>query len=178
MIATAPPPAVNRIATHLNAIQPPVPETPDGKREDWAETLFEAMRFLRTRLGHRDQDVAERAALAIFDLEKTRLRHGRDLAGTGQNAAPIPSMTQVEPTTEEVEDDAEAEDETDAIEQKDDEELVEEYVDHDLFKPLLAQARRQLEECGHDASDRFAVPLAKERLLESLKRVRATRGRT
>ena len=31
---------------------------------------------------HPDPEVAERAARAIFELEKTRLRHGRELAGT------------------------------------------------------------------------------------------------
>ncbi len=178
MIATAPPPVVNRIAPHLNPIQLPVPSTPEGKREDWSDTVFEAMRFLRTRLGHRDPDVAERAALAIVDLEKTRLRHGRDLAGTGQNTAPIPPVAQDEPATEDDEDDLETEVETDAIEPRDDEELVDEFVDHDLFQPLLAQARRQLKECGHDTSDTFAVPLAKQWLLESVKRLRANPGRT
>jgi hypothetical protein len=37
--------------------------------------------------------VAERAANAIFELEKTRLRHGRQLAGTAEMpvATPLPS---------------------------------------------------------------------------------------
>ena len=66
IFATAPPPAVNRIATHLNPERPPVPGTPDGKRDDWAETLFEAMRFLRDRLGHRDPEAVV-SALAVAD---------------------------------------------------------------------------------------------------------------
>lgn len=82
MIATAPPPVVNRVANYLAPAAPPVPETAEGKRDAWSQALFAAAMFYQSRLAHPDPDVAERAARALFDLEKTRLRHGRELAGT------------------------------------------------------------------------------------------------
>ncbi len=85
MTATIPlPSTTNRIAGHLAPAAPaiPIPATPEDRRDLWQETLAAAVLFFKTRLAHRDPDIAERAAHAIIDLEKTRLRHGRDLAGT------------------------------------------------------------------------------------------------
>jgi hypothetical protein len=96
MTATLPRPATNRIAEHLPPAPIPVPVSPEDRRDAWAETLAAAATFYRSRLGHRDADVAERAARAIFDLEKTRLRHGRDLAGS--TPAPAPLAPIVPPT--------------------------------------------------------------------------------
>jgi hypothetical protein len=80
MLATAPT-IHNRIAGHFAPAPIPVPATPDGKQAAWGEAVFAAALFYQARLAHPDPEVAERAARAIFDLEKTRLRHGRDLAG-------------------------------------------------------------------------------------------------
>ena len=70
MIATAPPPAINRIAGHFVPAPLPVPETPQGKQDAWSQALFAAAMFYQARLAHPDPDVAERAARALFDLEK------------------------------------------------------------------------------------------------------------
>jgi hypothetical protein len=86
MIATAAPPVVNRIAGYAPAPRPPVPATPEGKKDAWSDALFAAMMFYQSQLSHPDPDVAERAASAIFDLEKTRLRHGRELAEASKEA--------------------------------------------------------------------------------------------
>lgn len=86
MTATHPAPAtVNRIAGHLPADSAPtipLPNTPEERRDLWQDALAAATLYFMGRLAHRDPEVAGEAAHAIFDLEKTRLRHGRDLAGT------------------------------------------------------------------------------------------------
>ncbi len=89
MSVAAPPTVVNRVANYLAPPPPlPVPETAEGKRDAWSLALFAAAMFYQSRLAHPDPDVAERAARAIFDLEKTRLRHGRELAGTPAKQPP------------------------------------------------------------------------------------------
>jgi hypothetical protein len=90
MIATAPPTVVNRIAGYVSSPPPPVPATPERKQAAWGEALFAAAMLYQSRLAHPDPEVAERAARSIFDLEKTRLRHGRELAGTPKPEAPAP----------------------------------------------------------------------------------------
>lgn len=80
---------INRIASHLpEAIT--VPQSVEERQELWADALLAAVRFYRMQLSHHDPATAERAARAILELEKTRLRHGRDLAGT------TPERTDVE----------------------------------------------------------------------------------
>jgi hypothetical protein len=81
MLATAPQ-LHNRIAGHFAPAPLPVPATPEGKQAVWGEAVFAAALFYQARLAHPDPEVAERAARAIFDLEKTRLRHGREVAGS------------------------------------------------------------------------------------------------
>ena len=74
---------VNRIAGHLLAdAASTVPATPRARRDLWQDALAAAMLCFKGRLAHRDPDVAGDAAHAIFDLEMTRIRHGRDIAGT------------------------------------------------------------------------------------------------
>jgi hypothetical protein len=78
MTAAAPPPVANRIARHL---APPLPQTPKERQAVWADTLAAAMLYYQRQLASPVAHEAADAARAIFDLEKTRLRHGRDLAG-------------------------------------------------------------------------------------------------
>ncbi len=83
MLAFAPP-LHNRIANHFTPAPPPrpVPDAPKDKPAAWDEVVLAAAVFYQARLAHPDADAAERAAKAIFDLEKTRLRHGREVAGS------------------------------------------------------------------------------------------------
>lgn len=77
--------AFNRIAGHLPADAAPtvpVPATQRERRDLWQDALAAAMLFFKGRLAHRDADVAGDAAHAIFNLEMTRIRHGREIAGT------------------------------------------------------------------------------------------------
>jgi hypothetical protein len=82
MTATAPPPLSNRIAGYLPPTPLPVPPTPEAKGEAWGNAIFAAVLFYQGRLADPDPDVAERAARALFEMERTRLRHNRDLAGS------------------------------------------------------------------------------------------------
>lgn len=124
MTATQTNPAtVNRIAGHLPADPTPtVPATPQERRDLWQDSLAAAMLFFKGRLAHRDPDVAGDAAHAIFNLEMTRIRHGRDIAGT---ALPKPAGLAPLDATELRSDDREDDDRED--EPDPEEELHEEF---------------------------------------------------
>ncbi len=104
MLASAPQ-LHNRLSGHFAPAPLPVPETPYGKQAAWGDALFAAAMFFQARLAHPDPAVAERAALVLFDLEKTRLRHGRDLAGAtvpkpkkAERLPPLPDLPPLEET--------------------------------------------------------------------------------
>jgi hypothetical protein len=106
MTATHPiPVTVNRIAGHLPADAAPtipLPNSPQERRDLWQDALAAATLHFLGRLAHRDPNVAGAAAHAIFDLEKTRLRHGRDLAGTH---LPKPGLAPLDERAGETDDD-------------------------------------------------------------------------
>ncbi len=123
--------AVNRIAGHLPVDPTPsVPATPRERRDLWQDALAAAMLFFKGRLAHRDPDVAGDAAHAIFNLEMTRIRHGRDIAGT---ALPKPAGLAPLDATE-----LRSDDDIDEVEEEPDpeEEL------HDEFEEMLWDADR------------------------------------
>lgn len=189
MIATAPPPVVNRVANYLAPRPPlPVPETAEGKRDAWSQALFAAAMFYQSRLAHPDPDVAERAARALFDLEKTRLRHGRELAGTpAEPPKPEPETRKDQPTRKEiqrlgkvVELTLEADEETEKLEEeefsfeeREDAELVERFARTPAFQEHVEVARRFIREKGLPDDVGQAVQFAKLRLMEELRRKRA-----
>ncbi len=94
MTATAPPTVHNRIAGHF---APPLPATPEERQATWTDTFMAAMRYYQRQLASPHPADAERAARAIFDLEKTRIRHGRELAGTAVPKATSPEDDLLEP---------------------------------------------------------------------------------
>lgn len=90
MIATTSP---NRVATYFDQPRktlPPLPATPEARKEALADAVFAAVFALQDQLTHPDPEVVYRAATSILDFEKTRLRHGREVAGT---AAPPPDLS-------------------------------------------------------------------------------------
>ena len=189
MIATAPPPVVNRVANYLAPAPPlPVPETAEGKRDAWSQALFAAAMFYQSRLAHPDPDVAERAARALFDLEKTRLRHGRELAGTpAEPPKPDPETRKDRPTRQEIQrlgkvvelairadDVAETVEEDEcSFEEREDAELVERFARTPAFQEHVEAARRFIREKGLPDDIGQAVLCAKLRLMEELRRKRA-----
>jgi hypothetical protein len=192
MIATAPPPVVNRIAGYVSAPPPPVPATPEGKQAAWGEALFAAALFYQSRLVHPDPEVAERAARAIFDLEKTRLRHGRELAGTLKPEAParpadgpkMPTKADVErlgkiaelavrvDQHDEIDDGDEFDDEPDEEDQLDElravRDRVEAFASTEAFRPLARGAYELLKSQGQNCTAVDAIAFAKRQLFDQL----------
>lgn len=199
MTATLPPPAANRVAGYLTPPPaPPLPATPAEKCEAWGDALFAAAQFYQRILAHPDPVVAERAARAIFDLEKTRLRHGRELAGTTA-PKPAPAEPPVDqprrkemPTAADVrrlkeiamlarddelcnaEDDFDAEDDdllAFAVQPPPEtaEEAVEAFARTPMFRPIVEVARAELRRAGRADDEPSTIQRAKEMLQERLK---------
>ncbi len=186
MIASAPPPVVNRISGYASAPPPAVPETPEGKQAAWGEALFAAALFYQSRLAHPDPEVAERAARAIFDLEKTRLRHGRELAGTPKPEAParpadgpkLPTKADVERLAkiaelavqvdhhEEIDDEPDEEDRLDELRAVRD--RVEAFASTEAFRPLVCGAYELLKSQGQKCTAVDAIAFAKRQLFNQL----------
>lgn len=183
MLAAAPT-VPNRIASHFVPTPNPLPATPDGKAAAWSDAVFAAMMFYQSQLAHPDVRVAERAAKAIFDLEKTRLRHGRELAGTPAEETVDTSRSRCDarremPSKADVQRlgrIAELAMEADAIEYHEDafdeeedvRERIEAFARSEEFLPLLRGAREYLNAQGRSASDAEVKAFAKRQLSEQL----------
>ena len=82
MVATQP---VNRIGAHFDS--PPVPKRVLPKTEHergklWSDIVFDAVLALHNQLNSRSEAVVAAAANSIMELERTRLRHSNNLAGS------------------------------------------------------------------------------------------------
>ncbi len=83
MVATSATP--NRIAPYLSEparTLPPLPASAEGRSALLSDAVFAAVLALQGQLTHHDPKVVQTAAGMILDFEKTRLRHGRRVAGT------------------------------------------------------------------------------------------------
>ncbi len=166
MTATAPPVA-NRIAQHF---APPLPQTPEERQAVWADTLAAAMLFYQRQLASPLAHEAAEAARAIFDLEKTRLRHGRPLAGADPPPEPdvlppLEPLYQVKACEQTLgaavkggafeEDDQDESEPPVTVEEKTDEELVAEYeaVWPEKFAWWMGIMREVLEKRGQTCDD-------------------------
>ena len=77
----------SRIATHRDSPSPirELPALPTSARERgkiWSDTLFHSVFALRQLLTSDDPAVVLRAVELTFELERTRLRHSKELAGS------------------------------------------------------------------------------------------------
>ncbi|MBX3400410.1 MAG: hypothetical protein KF873_16880 [Gemmataceae bacterium] len=154
MLATAPQ-LHNRIASHFAPTPNPLPANPDVKAAAWSDAVFAAMMFYQSQLTHPDERVAERAAKAIFDLEKTRLRHGGELAGARvprsepEQRSSMEPLRELSPIGKPCGDDAE-----DAVEEEVDDEpnvfdekeraVIEAMVRHERYVPMIEELRTKL----------------------------------
>ena len=62
-----------------------LPALPQSARERgrlWSDTVFQAVLALKKQLTHRDADIVAAAANSILELERTRMRHGTQVAGS------------------------------------------------------------------------------------------------
>ena len=82
MVATIP---INRLGAHFDTVPAGLPELPQSARERgqlWSDAVFQALLALQKQLTHRDAAVVAAAANSILELERTRIRHGRSVAGS------------------------------------------------------------------------------------------------
>ncbi len=191
MLATAPR-LHNRIAGHIAPVPIPVPATPEGKQAAWGDAIFAAVLFYQAQLAHPDERVAERAARAIFELEKTRLRHGREIAGTVANAtAPMPPAEMAAARTEPERewDEIAAEDEPEEAAQNVPEEepaefdereraAIETMTRHERYVPVIEELRARLESEGVESNEarRLATEAFRQMVGEELRERRRRRA--
>jgi hypothetical protein len=121
-------PVLNRIQHHLPTA-PALPGNHTERENTYTNAVFAAVVFLQSRLTGHDPSAAERAAMAILDLEKTRLRHSRKISGTDEPFdAPLLPMGCIDPPSDYIpgersyDDDDEDEREEDEYEDEDEEE--------------------------------------------------------
>ena len=82
MIATVP---LNRIGARFDPPPCARPALPQGERargQFWSDAVFEAVQALRIQLHSRSEPIAAAAANSILELERTRMRHDKCLAGS------------------------------------------------------------------------------------------------
>ena len=99
---------INRIREHLREIQP---TTPRERGENYIDTLQLALDTLRGLMTSFNPETQFKAAVAMLDIEKTRLRHNHPLAGMETKAPidfdepiiPLPKYDSTEPRPRPVE---------------------------------------------------------------------------
>ncbi len=82
MTATLP---FNRVGAHFDPRPAELPLLPASARERgqlWSDTVFQAVAALRRQLTHTDTMIVAAAANSILELERTRMRHGKLVAGS------------------------------------------------------------------------------------------------
>ncbi len=82
MNATLP---INRIGAHFDSppiTRPVLPKGEQARGQLWSDVVFEAVLALRNQLTSRNESVAASAANSILELERTRMRHAKHLAGS------------------------------------------------------------------------------------------------
>ena len=81
MIATLPI-AQNRIASHFPTPEPELPQSARERGRLWSDTVFQAVLALKAQLRNPDAHIVMAAANAILEMERTRMRHAKSLAGS------------------------------------------------------------------------------------------------
>lgn len=59
-----------------------LPANTQGRGQLWSDAVFEAVLTLKNQLGSRNEAVAAAAANSILELERTRMRHDKTVAGS------------------------------------------------------------------------------------------------
>ena len=59
-----------------------LPADSRGRELLWSDAVFEAVMTLKNQLGSRNEAVAAAAANSILELERTRMRHDKTVAGS------------------------------------------------------------------------------------------------
>ncbi len=73
----------NRISGELPALtHAPLPECERERGRLWNDAVLEAVLALQKQLGSRNEEIVAAAANSILELERTRMRHDKTVAGT------------------------------------------------------------------------------------------------
>ena len=91
----------NRIADFVEPERKPAP-TPADLSRVWSGAVFAAIAALQAQLSDENPAVVREVANSILDLEKTRLRHGREVAGV-ESVPLAPRVANSDPLAERVE---------------------------------------------------------------------------
>ena len=73
---------INRIGTYLETPRPVLPTTDVERGQLWSDVVFEAVLALRNQLGSHNETISAGAASTILELERTRMRHDKNVAGS------------------------------------------------------------------------------------------------
>jgi hypothetical protein len=92
MATTVEPAAVNRIAGYFANPLPEIPADDFGRHAFYTEAILQAVAAMRGLLKSNDTAMVLKAAQELFALERTRLRHHREM--TGCREKPIPKWKQ------------------------------------------------------------------------------------
>ena len=171
MVATRTQPH-NRIG--FDSPQPVRPELPQSERERgrlWSDIVFEAALALRGQLTSPDEAVVAAAATTLIDLERTRMRHDRAVAGSSSQSEAQDEFDRQSRGRWASEDDGDTA-ELDDLEARA-EAMVKPapYVDAtrfdepEIFQQHVAEARERLEEDEARSPEAFRERVTTERVL-------------
>jgi hypothetical protein len=73
---------INRIGTYLETPRPVLPTTEIERGQLWSDVVFEAVLALRNQLSSHNETISAGAASTILELERTRMRHDKNVAGS------------------------------------------------------------------------------------------------
>ena len=79
MIATQP---RSRVAAHFETPEPVLPKSARERGKLWSDAVFQAVLAMKKLLRSNDTNVVMMAANALLELERTRMRHTKELAGS------------------------------------------------------------------------------------------------
>ncbi len=79
MVATLP---FNRVAAQFDTPEPELPKSARERGKLWSDTVFQAVFALKKQLRSPDAHIVMAAAEAILEMERTRMRHSKNLAGS------------------------------------------------------------------------------------------------
>ncbi len=172
MVATRTQPQ-NRIG--FDSPQPVQPELPQSERERgrlWSDIVFEAALALRSQLTSRDEAVVAAAATTLIDLERTRMRHDRPVAGSSSQSEAQDEFDRQSRNRWDSEDDEGAE--LDDLEARA-EAIVKpkpvgatHFDEPEIFQPHEAESREHPEEQDAQTLGAFREPVTTGRVLPSV----------
>jgi len=79
---------VNRVAGYFQKPLPQIPEHGHDRQAIYTESILQAVLAMRALLDNTDKSIVLKAAQELFTLERTRLRHNRNISGCRDKLIP------------------------------------------------------------------------------------------